>query len=239
MMFAAMGSMEKLTVLMDSLEQGGDPDRLYAAQAAYNFKHSWLEMAQALVEVRNRNQFVKWGFDDFLDYCQRELGLKRVVVDKLTASYYVLKRVVPERLETAREDAPIPSYQALDYYSRATGEVRMDGNPARDAPQQELSPELSGQLYDAVFNQRCSQKQLRDRFDPLIRPKSAAREQQEVNRKALNSARKLLQLVEEVEGLSNKTLQAVQVAVSGLEVEIEAHLERLKQELARSDDDTP
>lgn len=233
-----MGSMEKLTVLMDSLEKDGDPVRLFAVQAAYNFKHSWLEMAQALVEVRNRDRFVKWGYDNFLDYCERELGLKRVVVDKLTASYYVLKQVAPERLETSREEAPIPSYQALDYYSRATSEIRMDGNPARDAPEEELSPELSGQLYDAVFNQNCSQKQLRDRFDPLIRPKPPAKEQQEVTRKALNSARRLLELLEEVEGVSAGTLHAVQSTVSELEVEMVAHLDVLKRVLARTDDDT-
>jgi len=54
----------------------------------------------------------------------------------------------PERLAAPSEEAPIPSYQVLDYYSRATGEFRLDGNLARDAPEQELSPELSGQLYD-------------------------------------------------------------------------------------------
>ena len=229
--------MEKLTVLMDSLEQGGDPVRLFAAQSAYNFKYSWLEMAQALVEVRNHDRFVQWGFENFLDYCERELGLKRAVVDKLTASYYVLNRVAPERLENAGEDAPIPNCQALDYYSRATGEIRLDGNPARDAPEQELSPELSGQLYEAVFNQNCSQKQLRERFDPLIRPKPPAREQLEVTRKALNSARRLMELVEEVEGLSAETLFAVQRTVSDLEAEMEAHLEVLKQALAQPDDD--
>ncbi len=230
-----MGSMEKLTVLMDSLEQGGDPVRLFAAQSAYNFKHSWLEMAQALVDVRNRDRFVQWGFDSFLDYCERELGLKKAVVDKLTASYYVLQQVAPERLETANEEAPIPSYQSLDYYSRATGEVRLDGNPARDAPEQEMSPELSGQLYDAVFNQGCSQKQLKDRFDPVIRPKPPAKEQQELTRKALSSARKLLELMDEVEGLRSETMYAVENAVARLEEEMEAHLEVLKQELAGSD----
>lgn len=232
-----MGNLEKLLVLRSELEHGGaDPERLYAVECAYNFKHSWLDMARALVDVRNQNSYEKWGFTDFLNYCERELGLKRAVVDKLTASFYVLERVAPDRLEAPAEDAPIPSCQALDYYSRATGELRLDGNPSRDAPEEELSPELSGQLYEAVFNQGCSPKQLRERFDPLIRPKPAAKEQQEVTRKALNSARKLHELMEEVEGLSTETLRAAYDVLSHLEEEMEVHLERLKEELAAAEE---
>lgn len=228
-----MGDMETLTVLVQSLERGGDQVRLFAARAAYNFKHSWLEMAQALVEVHRHNRFVQWGYDNFFDYCDRELGLRRVVADKLTASFLLLQRVCPERLSEAREDEPIPSYQALDYYARATGEPRLDGNPARDAPEQELSPELSSSLHDAVFRQGCSQKQLKERFDPLIRPKPEAKEQLEATRKAINSARKLLERLEEVEGISAETLRGVQASVGELEVEMEARVEVLKQELAQ------
>ncbi len=232
-----MGNLERLLVLRNELEHGNaDPARLYAVECAYNFKHSWLDMARSLVEVRNQNMYEKWGYTDFLNYCERELGLKRAVVDKLTASFYVLERVAPERLEAPAEDAPIPSCQSLDYYSRATGELRLDGNPSRDAPEQEMSPELSGQLYEAVFNERCSPKQLRDRFDPLIRPKPPAKEQLDVTRKALNSAHKLQELMEEVEGLSTETLRAGYDVLSKMEQEMELHLERLKEELAAAEE---
>lgn len=223
-----MSNIAKLCMLIQSLETSGDPTRLSAARAAYNFKHSWIEMAQTLVEVRSSNRFVSWGYDNFLDYCERELGLKRAVVDKLTTSFCVLQKVAPGRLERVREDEPIPSYQSLDYYARATAEHRLDGNPPRDAPSEELSPELSGQLYDAVFRQNCTAKQLRDRFDPMIRPKNPIQEQHEITKKALNTTLKLLEQLEQMEGINTDTLREAEVALANLEMEIKNRLDDLR-----------
>ncbi|MCP4678383.1 MAG: hypothetical protein GY854_23295 [Deltaproteobacteria bacterium] len=225
---ALMSSIQKLTHLIDSLEHSGDSSRLFAAKAAFNFKHSWLEMAQALVEVRNCGRFVEWGYDNFLDYCLRELGLKRAVVDKLTVSFSVLRQNAPSKLESLSEDEPLPSYQALDYYARAMNEPRFDGSQARDAPDHELSPELSGQLYTAVFDEGCTHKQLRERFDPMIRPKPAAKEQHEAAKKAMTTSRRLLEQLQEVEGISIETLRGTEQAVAGLQGEMERLMDSLE-----------
>lgn len=222
-----MSTIAKLTHLIDSLEDGGDPTRLFAARAAYSFKHSWLELAQALVEVQNSGRYVEWGYEDFLGYCQTELGIKRTLVDKLTVSFRALKTHAPERLEAPDEEAPIPSYQSLDYFARALGEPRFDGNPSRDAPERELSPELSTQLRVAVFDEGCSPKELRERFDPVIRPKPPGREQYEAARKALSTTRKLLEQLEGLEGIREDVLREAEVAVANLQAEMEMHVEAL------------
>jgi hypothetical protein len=159
-----------------------------------------------------------------MSYCDKELGLKRVVVDKLTTSYHTLQNHAPERLRQMSEEAPIPGYRSLDYYSRALGEPRLDGNPSSDAPQGELSPELRGQLRTAVFDEGCTHKQLKDRFDPMIRPKPPAVEQLEATRKAAGTARKLLDQLTLVEGISMQALRGTGDAVAALQDELDTRI---------------
>lgn len=222
---------EKLTHLISALKRGGDELRLYAAQSAFNFKHSWLEMADALSQVRDREAHRHWGHDNFLAYCEGELGIKRALVDKLTVSFTALRQHAPERL-SGDEEAPIPSYQALDYYARATGLPRLDGSDPKDAPVEPLSPELSGQLYAAVFDECCTPKQLKERFEPILRPKSAAQTQHEAVRKVLTTTLRLQEQVEEIEALDTDLLRdavnvlaRLQTALKNRKDALEAHLE--------------
>ncbi|MBN2719211.1 MAG: hypothetical protein JXX14_25400 [Deltaproteobacteria bacterium] len=216
-----MGSIQKLTGLIAELEHGGDHTRLYAAKAAFNFKHSWLEMAQALVEAHHANRFVDWGYDTFLDYCDMELGLKKAIVDKLMVSFNVLQQAAPHKLEDMGQAEVIPSYQSLDYYARATGELRIDGCPPNDAPYGDLSPELNQQLYDAVFEQGCTPKQLRDRFDPVLRPKTPTEEQKEHTKKTIATTRRLLEQLETLDGISHDTIDTAKRAVTRLHEEMD------------------
>lgn len=221
---------QKLTQLISSLQRGGDDLRLYAAQSAFNFKHSWLEMADALLQIRDSNAQRRWGHDTFLAYCEGELGLKRALVDKLTVSYSALKQHAPDRL-TGDEDAPIPSYQALDYYSRAVGAPRFDGSDPLDAPAEPLSPELSGQLYAAVFDECCTQKQLKERFEPILRPKSSSQEQHEAVRKVLSTAKRLHEQLEEIGALDTDLLRDAAAVLSRLETALEDQKEALAERI--------
>jgi hypothetical protein len=193
-------AIQKLTQLIAGLERGGDQLRLFAAKSTYHFKHSWIELADALVQVKNSGAFIQWGYDAFLSYCEGELGLKKALVDKLTVSFTTLEQYAPERL-SGEAETPIPSYQSLDYFARAMGDPRFDGSDPRDAPQEPLSPELTGQLQTAVFEECCTHKQLKDRFDPLIRPKSDVEEQQESLRKVLTTTKRLQEQLESLDGL--------------------------------------
>ncbi|MBN2343100.1 MAG: hypothetical protein JXX29_08090 [Deltaproteobacteria bacterium] len=231
-----MSSIQKLNGLIAQLEQGGDNTRLYAAKAAFNFKHSWLEMAQALVEAHAANRFVEWGYDTFLDYCDRELGLKKNIVDKLMVSFQMLQQHAPQKLDQISEDETMPSYQALDYYARATGELRIDGCPPSDAPGYDLSPELNQQLYDAVFEQGCTPKQLKERFDPVLRPKSPTKEQQDHAKKTISTTRKLLEQLDELEGISHDTIENTRRAVTRLYEEMDQLLTDLDNVLAAEQD---
>jgi hypothetical protein len=223
-------AIQKLTRLISSLEQGGDPLRLTAARCAYHFKHSWLEMADVIVKVRDSGAFTQWGYDTFLAYCEGELGLKRALVDKLTVSFATLNRYAPDRLRGEAE-APIPGYQSLDYYARAMGEPRFDGSDPRDAPPGPLSPELSGQLHAAVFDECCTPKQLRDRFDPLIRPKSAAKEQHEAVSRVIATTKRLQDQLEAVESMDMMLFRDTTELLSRLQAAMIDQKETLEEQI--------
>ena len=132
----------------------------------------------------------------------------------------------------------MPTYQSLDYYARATGELRVDGCPPPDAPEDDLSPELNQQLYDAVFEQGCTPKQLRDRFDPILRPKSPTKEQKENAKKTLHTVRKLLEQLEELEGISPETRHLAVQAMTQLHSEMDRLVESLGKLLKSEQDES-
>jgi hypothetical protein len=131
-------------------------------------------------------------------------------------------------LDSSREQEPIPSYQALDYYSRALGVPRMDGRPAPNPPQHPLTSEVSSQLYAAVFNEGCTSKQLRERFDPLLRPKSDIKQQYEAAGKAMIFAKRLLEQLESLEGFNERVVQDAATAVDKLQKEAARVIETLR-----------
>ncbi len=226
-------AIQQLTHLISSLKRGGDDLRLYAAESVFKFKHSWIETADALVQVRDMGAYRRWGYDNFLTYCEGELGLKRALVDKLTVSYSALREYVPDRL-TGEDDAPIPSYQALDYYSRAVGAPRFDGSDPVDSPSEPLSPELSGQLYAAVFEECSTHKQLKERFEPLLRPKSTAEEEREAVQKVLSTAKRLHEQLEEVGALKPDLLRNAAAILTELQTALIRRKELLEEYIDRN-----
>jgi hypothetical protein len=100
-------------------EHADDPERADLIARARRFKASWIELAEALSEVRRNGRWKRWGHDTFDDYARRELHLRQETVDKLTGSFLFLQRRAPEVLRRDGVSAPIPSYQSVDFLRRA------------------------------------------------------------------------------------------------------------------------
>jgi hypothetical protein len=119
-----------------------DPERADMIARVRRFKASWYELGSALTEMRRTDRFKQWGFKDFEDYCRRELHLKRETADKLTGSYAFLRRAAPEVLERDGREAPIPSYQAVDFWRRA-----------EEDDESEATPEVVSEIRRAVLDE--------------------------------------------------------------------------------------
>jgi hypothetical protein len=96
-----------------------DPERAEVLRRVRRFKSSWLELAEALTNVRRSKQWQAWGYDTFEAYAKSELHMRMETVDKLTGSFAFLKRRAPSVLERDGVSAEIPSYQAIDFLRRA------------------------------------------------------------------------------------------------------------------------
>ena len=71
-----MATHQRLGDLAEALEaEGADQLRVHVVRRAGEFKRSWVMMAEALVEVRNRESYLEWGYEDFYTYCSLELQL--------------------------------------------------------------------------------------------------------------------------------------------------------------------
>ncbi len=133
-----------------------DPERAEVLHRARRFKTSWIELAEALTEVRRNAQWRKWGHASFEEYAKGELHLKQETVDKLTGSFLFLQKRAPEVLARDGVSAPIPSYQSVDYLRRAESQEGAPGEAVeaiRKRVIEEAAPitTLARQYNETVF----------------------------------------------------------------------------------------
>ncbi|MFO0692836.1 MAG: hypothetical protein U0230_04720 [Polyangiales bacterium] len=215
-------STRDLDELARTLErQGADGLRLELVKRARNFKRTWLEMAEALVRVRNLASYREWGYEDFHAYCSIELQLKRATVDKLTMSYSALEQHAPNVLLRDGLAQPIPPVDAVDYFARA---LRGD-EPANDSPRERPpapAKEVIDELRHAVFDEGMPVAALRKRFDPVLRPKSEEDERSEALHRTSAALRKLVQALEGLEELDPERKDEVLRVLSDLERDLDA-----------------
>lgn len=215
---------DELTALLE--KAGGDPRRLDALKRTQKFKRSWIDLAEALVKIRKDEAYTQWGFDDFYAYCSQELQLRRGTVDKLTISYSTIHQHAPQVLNWDGVAKTIPSYQAVDYFSKA---VESDPGSGRRAEKHE---EAVRELSTAVFDEGQPLAEIRKRFDPVLHPKPRGAAKLELLRKASGAARKLAELLPDIDGLSEKRVQQMEKALGALRQDLEALEAPLKEQVA-------
>ena len=222
---------EKIAALLERLEQSGaDPLRLDALRITQAFKRSWVELAQTLVQIRDDGAYEGWGFDDFYAYCTQELHLRRPTVDKLVMSFSTLKRLAPSVLRWDGVEKEVPSIQAVDYFGKAVQAANKP--PEQRMPSSGQAPpaprEVLKDLRHAVFDEGQSVAELRKRFDPILRPKPQGTEELDTITKALGAARKLADLLPEIEGLEDDKVAPVEKALGKLREALESLAEPLR-----------
>ncbi len=226
-----MGTDQKLGELADALEAGGaDQLRVQVVRCAREFKRSWVMMAQALVEVRSREAYVKWGYDDFYSYCSLELQIKRATADKLTGSYIALRRHAPAILKRDGLTERIPTCDAVDYFAKAL----QQGHHEEGTEPRAVDEDVVDELRHAVFEEGAPVTELRKRFNPVFHPKPEGAEQIEEIRRAMATARRLERLVEEIDGLHRPTVRATLDSLEALREDLTDLLERTKATYARA-----
>ncbi|MBX3259309.1 MAG: hypothetical protein KIS78_21230 [Labilithrix sp.] len=113
-------------------QHADDPQRANALRLTRRFKSSWLELGEALTEVKRQRTWERWGYDSFETYTKTELKLRADTVEKLTGSYMFLHKRAPEVLRRDPLEA-LPSYQAIDYLRRVEEKAAEDDTIPKEA----------------------------------------------------------------------------------------------------------
>jgi hypothetical protein len=225
-----MATHQRLGELAEALRaQGADELRVHVVRRAREFKRSWVMMAEALVEVRNREAYLSWGYDDFYSYCSLELQIKRATADKLTGSYVALKRHAPSVLKRDGVNERIPTCDAVEYFAKALHAE--EGNAAEPAA---VDPAVVDELRHAVFEEGAPVTELRKRFNPVFHPRAQGAEQIESIRRAMGAARRLERMIEDIDGLHRPTVRAALDSLEALREELSELLERTKAAYAKT-----
>jgi hypothetical protein len=206
---------QKLDALAAMLERtGDDPLRLDLVQRAQRFKRSWVELGEALTRLRNTRGYAAWGYADLHEYCMKELAIKPVTVDKLVLSFATVQQHAPEVLAHDGVARNIPSIDAVDYFNRALGSDERPG-PFRRL---DAADDMVEQLRSAVFDQGQGVRELRERFNPVLRPKAEADgdDEDEAFKKVRALSTRLCSLMPEVEGLTEARVGRVTAALEAL-----------------------
>jgi hypothetical protein len=163
-----------------------DPERVDVLAKARHFKRSWIELAEALCRVYERESWVQWGFAGFEEYCRKELHLKKATVAKLLGSYRFLQARAPRVLERTQSEptAPVPSWQAVDFVARATERGAVDDDTMEE-------------IERAAFDEGADAPLLSRRFKEVAFPVNEAERGEKLRQQLAGAARRLANLIAE------------------------------------------
>lgn len=212
-----MGAEEKLGELEASLtREGAERLRLLAVSRARAFKRSWIEMAEVMISVREGGAYKRWGYKDFYEYCNDELQLRSVTVDKLTGSYQAVKKHAPHVMARDGVGAPLPQLDAVDYFQKAMEKAEPDEEVILD-------------LQQAVFDEAKPVAVLRRAFNPVLYPKPAEVEEQAKLRALRNALRRVESLLAEFESAPSPKLENIRPELAEARAEIDALLDSMRK----------
>jgi hypothetical protein len=163
----------------------GDPERVDTLGKARAFKRSWIELAEALTAVRDRESYTRWGFDSFEAYCRKELSLKTATVHKLVGSYSFLRTAAPRVIERRDDpEQPVPSLKTVDFVQRATERGAADAATLRE-------------IRRAAFDEGAEAPLLTRRYKEVAFPVSDEDRSARVRAQLVSTARRLASLLSE------------------------------------------
>ncbi len=191
-------------------QHADDPERATMLRLTRRFKASWLELGEALTEVKRNKTWERWGYESFDVYAKTELKLRADTVEKLTGSYMFLHKRAPEVLQRDPLES-LPTYQAIDYLRRVEEKAAED-----DTIPKETVVDVRKQILDDGVPVAKVARLYNDTLFPVS--EGAKRES---NRKALKStATKLRDLLADTDAVPKRLASTVGEALDELLAEL-------------------
>jgi hypothetical protein len=176
-------SMSKKEEMENKTDHVGDKIRSEILEYAKDFKRSWLSLGRHLYAVWQDKMFLNWGYKDFDEYSDKELGMKKSLCIKLCKAYLFLEENEPIYLNPqfaeSRTPAKIPSVEGVDVLRFAS-------------TQKEISKDEYRQARSDIFEKGKDAREVRKDLTALIRERKEVDTVDEKERKNTASIRKIL-----------------------------------------------
>lgn len=193
-------------------QHSDDVERATMLRLTRRFKSSWLELGQALSEVKRSKAWERWGHASFDAYAKTELKLRADTVEKLTGSYMFLHKRAPEILQRDPLES-LPTYQAIDYLRRVEEKAAEDDT----IPKETVSDVRRQILEDGAPVAKVARL-----YNDTLFPVSEGAKR-EANRKALKStATKLRELLVDTDAIPKRLASTVDAALDELLAELKS-----------------
>jgi hypothetical protein len=191
-------------------QHADDPERATVLHLSRKFKASWLELGEALSDVKRNKTWERWGYDSFENYAKNELKLRGDTVDKLTGGYMFLHKRAPEVLSRDPLES-LPTMKAIDYLRRVEEKAAAD-----DSIPQATVLDVRKQILDDNVPVAKVAKLYADTLFPV-----SENDKRESNRKSIkHTATKLRDLLADSSTVSKRLAKTVGEALDELLAEI-------------------
>jgi hypothetical protein len=187
-------------------QHADDPQRATVLRLTRRFKASWLELGEALAEVKRGKKWEGWGYASFEEYAKAELKLRGDTVEKLTGSYMFLHKSAPEVLKRDPLEA-VPTFQAVDYLRRAEEKAAVDDS---------ISEETIGNVRKQILDDGVPLATVARLYNDTLFPVSE-NDKRESSKKALKqTATKLRDLLADTDAVPRRLASTVGEALDEL-----------------------
>jgi hypothetical protein len=173
-------------------QHADDPERVELLRRTRRFKSSWLQLGEALAEVKRGKTWERWGYDSLEAYAKAELKLRLDTVEKLTGSYMFLHKSAPEVLRRDPLASHLPSYQAIDFLRRA--EERNEQS-VREGSDHTVSEETMGEVRKKVLDEGVPMATVARLYKDSLFPVSDADKKSKDKKDIKSTATKLKELL--------------------------------------------
>ncbi len=142
--------------IMEELDPASDRYQVLAVASA--FKSSWVSLGEKLLHVKRNGLFQQWGYENFEDYCSREVRIKKPTAQKLTLAYSYIEKEEPQLMAHHGELKPLPDYRSVDLLRQAREEKNFSNEEYADLRRAVVEENRSHPTIVKRFNEVASSK---------------------------------------------------------------------------------
>lgn len=101
--------------------------RQQALKALKRHKSGWIRLGEALLKIKESDEWKDWGYSKFWDYTKEELGLTTMTAKEMMDAFVYVRDHEPASLNSMDPDTSnIPDYHTLATLSKAVNKNKID-----------------------------------------------------------------------------------------------------------------